>query len=334
MSRPIGLVKPGATLSDRFLLVEEIGRGGMSTVYRAEDLKNGRQPVVVKIPLPMFASGVGAWSIFQQEAEIGGQLDHPAVLKFIPLAAGERRGFIVTEHVPGETLADRLLRGPPLRESEALRIAAQVCAAVEHVHGRGFVHYDLKPGNVMLCPDGTVRLIDFGMAHVALTDRFRLGGPSPAIGSSAYVAPEQIRRKRGRKSVDVYSLGAILYEMLTGRHPFPGDDPFVIASARTLGDPTAPRAIDPGISRQAEEITLRALRRDPAARYPSAAALRKDLEQVDQVTVSGLSESLEPVTRTRRALRLARYVTLVGVLPIAVQVALFFLLWRHLAVRR
>ncbi len=333
MQPPVGHMTSGQILDGRFRLAEQIGSGGMSTVFRADDLHNGNQPVVLKVPLPLFSSGVGAWSIFQQEEEIGRQFDHPFVLSFVPLAVNKRRAYLVTEYVAGETLAERLKREGPLAEAEALRIAGQICAAIEHVHQRGFVHYDVKPANVMLCPDATIRLIDFGLAHAVVTKRFAFGGPAPAIASSDYVAPEQIRRKRGRKSVDIYSIGVVLYEMLTGRAPFPNDDPFVVASARTLGDPPAPRTLNPRVSRQAEEIALRALRRDPAQRYPSAAAMMHDLEHPAGVEVSGLCDRLQPVTRGRRARRLARHLVLVGIVPVATQVVLFFMLWHHFARR-
>lgn len=324
----------GETLDERFLLLEEIGRGGMSTIFKARDLHDHDQPVVVKVPSPMFSSGLGAWSMFQREEEIGLQLDHPLVLKFLPHASDRPRSYLVTEFVPGRTLADRLRQTRPLPESEAVPIASQVCAALEYVHGCGFVHYDLKPANVMLCPDGTIRLIDFGLAHAVETTRFTLSGAPPAMGTSDYVAPEQIRRKRGRKSVDIYGLGAMLYEMLTGRAPFPGDDPFKVASVRTLGDPPAPRALNPSISRQTEEIVLRALRRDPAERYSSATAMQADLDHLERVVVTGYCDRLQPVTRGKRVRRLARHVFVVGVLPVIAQVALFVMLWHHLAHRR
>jgi serine/threonine protein kinase len=324
----------GQILDERFLLLEEIGRGGMSTLFKAKDLQNQDHPVVVKVPLPMFSSGLGSWSMFQREEEIGLKLDHPLVLKFVPLPADRQRPYLVTEYVPGRTLADLLKERRSLPEPEALSIASQVCAALDHMHGNGFVHYDLKPANVMLCPDGTIRLIDFGLAHAVETARFTFSAGAPALGTSDYVAPEQIRRKRGRTSVDIYGLGAMLYEMLTGRAPFPGDDPFRVASIRTLGDPPAPRALNPNISRQTEEIVLRALRRDPAERYPSAAAMRADLDHLEQVIVTGYCDRLQPVTRWRRWRRLARYIFVVGVLPVATQIALFVMLWHHFAHKR
>jgi serine/threonine-protein kinase len=231
---------------------------------------------------------------------------------------------MVTELVAGRTLADRLNDPSPLTESEATLIAARVCEALEHIHGLGIVHYDVKPANVMLCPDGGVRLIDFGLAHRAVERKCTFSGAAPAIGSANYVAPEQIRRKRGRKSVDIYAVGAMLYKMLTGQPPFPGDDPFVVASARLLGDPQAPRRVNPSISPQVEDIVLRALRRDPTERYPSAAAMGAVLEHPERVAIAGFCDRLEPVTRWRRVARIARYVAIVGVLPIVMQVGLFF----------
>jgi serine/threonine-protein kinase len=309
--------------------MEELARGGMSTVFKARDLDNDHAHVVVKVPLPLFSSGVGAWSLFQREEAIGRRLDHPFVLKYLALEDNPRRTYVATEFVPGPTLADHIAAHGALPEAQALAIGSQICTAIDHVHDHQFVHYDLKPTNVMLCPDGTIRLIDFGLAHAAVKRRFTLSGNFPAIGSSGYVAPEQIRHKRGRKSVDIYGVGAILYEMLTGRQPFPGDDPFRIASARVIGDPRRPRSLNPRISPQVEEIVLRALRRNPSERHPSAAALRAELDDPARVVVSGIAERLRPPTRWRRAMHLARYIALIGFVPILCQIGLFYLLWHY-----
>jgi serine/threonine protein kinase len=322
---------PGDVLDGRFLLKRELARGGMSTLYQAEDLAEANQPVVVKVPLPMFSSGVGGWSIFQREEEIGRQLDHPYVLHFLPLPRDRRRSYVATEFVPGRTLADLIAEQGRLQEGEALALAAKICEAVEHVHAHGVVHYDLKPANVMVCPDGTIRLIDFGLAHAASTSRFAFGGAPPAIGSAGYVAPEQVRRRRGQKSVDLYAIGALLYEMLTGRTPFGSDDAFAVGSARLVGDPPAPRALNPAISPAAEEIILRALRRDPAERYPDVEALRAAVTAPAKVVVTGLCEQLQPPTPWRRFRRRARYIAMVSVVPVVAQIVLFVLLWRHLA---
>jgi eukaryotic-like serine/threonine-protein kinase len=327
-------VAPGQTLEGRFFILEEIGRGGMATVFKARDLAHASRLVAVKVPSPQYASGLGSWSLFQREAEIGGRLDHPYILRFIALEPDRHRSHLVTEYVAGTTLAGRVVKGQPLPEPEVLRIMSRLCEAVAYLHAQRFVHYDLKPGNVMLCDDGSIRLIDFGMAHPVVQRRLGFSGQAPPMASAEYVAPEQLRRQRGRTSVDVYALGAMLYEMLTGHPPFEGDDPFVLASARQIGDPKAPRALNPAVSLQAEEITLRALRRDPAERYASVAALKADLDHPAAVRVSGLADRLVAVTPGRKALRLARYVALVALAPNAAMVTAFWLLWWYLARRR
>jgi serine/threonine-protein kinase len=323
-------VDPGQILEGRFLILEQIARGGMSTVFKAADLENSSQLVAVKVPLAQFSSGLGSWSMFQREAEIGMALDHPYILRFVALEPNKHRTHVVTEYIAGTTLAARVGKGRRLDESEALGIMSRLCEAVDYLHGRQIVHYDLKPENVMLCEDGSIRMIDFGLAHEVVKGRFSFSGQAFPMASLDYVAPEQLRRQRGRTSVDIYALGAMLYEMLTGHPPFEGDDPFVVASARQIGDPKAPRAIYPGLSAELEEVVLHALRRDPAQRYRTAAALKADLDNPALVRVSGLAEHLIVVTRWRKALRLIRYIAIVGVAPIAFLIASFRLLWWYL----
>jgi serine/threonine-protein kinase len=323
------VARAGQVLDNRYHLTEEIGHGGMSVVFKARDLQNGDEAVAVKVPLPMFASGLGAWSMFQQEEAIGLRLNHPLVLKFVPNSAKTQRSYLVTEFVPGRTLDERLREQSPLPESEALALASQICEALQYIHEQGYVHYDLKPANIILCPDGTIRLIDLGTAHAAEMNGFTLSGAPPQIGTPDYVAPEQIKRKRGRKSADVYGTGAMLYEMLTGQPPFPGDDPFQLASNRLLGDPVAPRAINPAISPEAEEIVLRAVRRKPSERYSSVAVFKAALDHPDRVAMSNLCEQLQPVTRFKRFNRITRHIALVVLIPVASQVLLFLWLWHH-----
>ena len=325
---------PGDTLYGRFLLGEVISRGGMAVVFKAEDLQNQSQPVAVKVPHGMYASGNGAWSRFQREEEFGCKLSHPYILRFVPVAGKNRGAYIVTEYLRGQTLEDRLAARTPLTETEALQIARRICEAVQYMHEQRVVHYDLKPANVMLCADGSIRLIDFGLAQPGETQRFRLRSTPPAMGTMEYVSPEQIRRRPGRTSADIYALGGILYKMLTGAVPFSGDDPFAIRSVRLTGDPVAPRKLNPRISPQAEEIVLRALQRDPARRYPTAAAMKTDLDAPEDVRVTGLCDSLQKSTRWRRFLLLARWIAVVCILPLVIQVLLFLLLWHHYAGKR
>jgi serine/threonine-protein kinase len=324
------MVSVGQTLLGRFLLLEEIGCGGMSTVFKARDLDEG-DVCAVKVALPQFSSGIGSWSMSQREAEIGLRLQHPYILRFRALPPGRARDVVVTEYVDGTTLASRLAGHRTLSEVEALRIASLVCDAVEYLHGQHIVHYDVKPGNIILCDDGSLRLIDFGVAHEVEESRLGLAGQAPPVATADYAAPEQIRRRRGQRSVDIYAIGAVLYEMLTGHPPFEGDDPFAVASARNIGDPKAPRALNPDVSAEVEEIVLRALRRRPTERYHSAAELKTALDHPKQVRVSGLASHLVVATGWRKALRWARHVTIVGIAPLASLVVLFLILWWHLA---
>jgi serine/threonine protein kinase len=324
---------PGDTLDGRFRLVATITKGGMGTVFKGEDLHRDGEPVAIKVPLATYASGMGAWSRQEREEEMGLRLNHPYVLKFIPVD-GHHRRYVVTEYLTGRTLAEHLKEHGRLTEAEAISIARRICEALRYLHEEGVVHYDLKPANIMLCTDGSIRLIDFGLAQPVETGRFHLHGPSPAMGTVAYVSPEQIRRKRGRPSADIYSLGGMLYEMLTGSPPFPGDDPYLIGSQRLTGDPVAPRTLVPELSPQVEEIALRALQRHPSRRYPSAAAMLADLTAPERMVVTGLSERLQPSTRWRRNWRRIRWFALCILLPIAVQFLLYLLIWRHYSGRR
>ncbi len=195
----------GQTLLNRFLLLEEIGRGGMSTVFKARDLEEG-DICAVKVALPQFSSGIGSWSMSQREAEIGLRLHHPYVLGFRPLPSSRARNVVVTEYVNGTTLASRLIGHEPLSEGEALRIASLVCEAVEYLHSQEIVHYDVKPSNIILCEDGSIRLIDFGVAHALEDARLGIVGQAPPVATADYAAPEQIRRRRGQRSVDIYAI--------------------------------------------------------------------------------------------------------------------------------
>jgi serine/threonine protein kinase len=319
----------GSLLDDRFLLTEEIAHGGMAVVFKAKDLLNCGDSVAVKVPKSLYSYGIGNWSMCQQEETIGRSLNHPYVLKFLPLSARRDRCYMVTEYVSGPTLAEHLKRQSPLPQAESLSIASRVCEALHHVHEQGYVHYDLKPANIILCPDGAIRLIDFGLSHRAQSKRFSFSGQAPGLATADYVAPEQVRRKKGQTSADVYGVGAILYEMLTGQVPFPNDDPFKIASTRLLSDPVAPRALNAAISHQAEEIVLRAMRRNPAERYASVAALRHDLDHPEGVAMQNLRQHLRSVSRCRKFWHVVRHVTLVAAAPILCQIVLFIWLRHH-----
>jgi serine/threonine-protein kinase len=251
--------------------------------------------VAVKVPHLEYESDPNFFSRFQREERIGLELNHPFILKFIPVE-DKSRPYIVTEYLKGCTLAHMLQAMRPLPEKDALKITSLICEALQHMHDHGVIHRDLKPQNVMICCDGTIRIMDFGIARDTVSRRITRVGNSSSMGTPDYMAPEQVTGKRAEKRTDLYNLGALLYEMLTGVIPFQNDNPWAALNARVTGDPVAPRKLNPELSAQAEEIVLRALQRDPANRYASAAAMKAEIDTVDQVRVSGLADRLQEPT--------------------------------------
>jgi serine/threonine protein kinase len=326
-------LKPGYLLDGRFLLGEPLSRGGMAIIYKAVDQRDQDRPVAVKVPHLRYESDPNFFTRFQREEEIGRKLDHPFIVKFLPVEQ-KSRPYIVTEYLSGCTLAHLLDAMRPLQEKDALKIASLVCEALAYMHEQGVVHRDLKPTNIMVCRDRTIRLMDFGIAMSAGSRQVTLGGGfTPAMGTPDYMAPEQVTNRKCDERTDIYSLGVILYEMLTGVVPFQNENPWTAMNDRVNGDPVAPRKINPGISAQAEEITLHAMQRDPARRYPSAPAMKAELDQPETVEVTGYCHHLQAPRRRfgfRETPMLAG--TLIGVGFIAAQVLLFLAL-RHFMAR-
>jgi serine/threonine protein kinase len=323
-----GILAPGAVLDGRFAITEVYREGGMATIFKARDLFDNDATVALKVPHQKVESDPGLYSRFQREEEIGCALNHPSVLRFIRVN-NKSRTYLATEFLNGTTLYHRLKERRPLPEDAAMAIAARICDALEYLHGLGVIHRDLKPENVMLCNDGSVRLMDFGIAWGPHARRLTFIGFAP--GTPHYMAPERVKGKRGDGRVDIYSVGAILYEMLTGKIAFDGPDIGVIMESRVTGDPEAPRKVNPRISRQAEEIVLQAMERDPAKRHPTAAAMKAELEAPQNVKITGRCDRLEVSTVWKRRWRKARFVGFWITVPLILQVLLFLLLWRHLS---
>jgi len=286
-------LQPGKTLDDRFFITETISRSGMATIFKATDLTT-RKDVAVKVPFMEFESDPGFYSRFEREEEIGLQLDHPFILKFIPVE-NRSRPYIVTEYLRGYTLAHLLNSVRPMPEKDAVRLASRVCEALAHMHDHGVVHRDLKPQNIMICSDGTIRILDFGIAKSAEGRRITFAGFTPAVGTPDYMAPEQVKGKRGDERTDIYSLGAMLYEMVTGTTPFTGENEnmFVIMNARVTGDPVAPRKRNARISEPLEEVILHAMEREPKKRFNSIAEMKKELDHPDEVQLTGRYHRLQ-----------------------------------------
>ena len=316
-------VQAGQVLDERFEILDVINRSAMSSVFKATDLKTGAH-VALKVPLPSLEGDPAAFARFQREEEIGRSLDHPSVLKILPVDEKEKsRPYIVMELLEGQTLEQRMLRTKPFPEDEALRIVGQVCDALGYLHQREIVHRDLKPQNIMLCHDGSLRIMDFGIAKAGASRRLTFGGFSPTMGTPDYMAPEQVKGQRGDERTDLYSLGAILYEMATGHVPFEGPNAFAVMNARLVGDPPAPRSYNPALRPQVEEIILHSMAREPADRYQSAADMRADLDHPDAVVVTGRVTRLTLPTEWKNRWRTVR----IGVITALVPIVLFLLLW-------
>jgi serine/threonine protein kinase len=325
-----GKFAPGTVLDGRFAITDMVSNGGMAAIFKARDLKNGGNTVAVKIPHQNVEMDLALFSRFQREDEIGGELNHPSVLRFYPVA-NKSRLYIVTEFLTGTTLFDVLRKRRRLPEKEALSVAARICDALDYLHERGVVHRDLKPENIMLCEDGSLRLMDFGISKSAAARRLTFIGFAP--GTPHYMAPERVNGARGDGRTDIYSLGAMLYEMLTGTIAFNHDDISIIMNSRVAGDPEPPRNVNPEISPEAEEIVLHAMDRDPAKRYPTAAAMKAELEAPEQVEVTGRRNRVKICTPARRRWLIARKIALWVVVPVIAQVLLFLLFW-HLQGRK
>ena len=312
-------VEAGQLLDDRFFIHEIISRSGMATIYKATD-RVTKQMVAVKVPFMQFESDPGFFSRFQREEEIGLKLDHRYLLKFIPVEK-KSRPYIVTEYLRGYTLAHLLTSVRPMPVADALKLASRICEALVYLHGLGITHRDLKPPNVMMCYDGTIRLMDFGIARGGDGRRITYTGFTPALGTPDYMAPEQVKGKRGDARTDIYSLGAILYEMLTGHQPFEGETPLVVMNARLIGDPVAPRKLNAALSPQVEEIVLHAMEREPSMRYGSAAEMKAELDAPGEVVVTGRAERLQAASAWTGKWRQYRMVVLAIILPLIVVIA-------------
>lgn len=321
-------LRSGQVLDNRFLILETISRSGMATIFKATDQKTN-ETVAVKIPLMQFESDPGFYSRFLREEEIGSRLNHPYILKFIPVEEAKRsRPYIVTEYLRGYTLSHLLNSIRPMPEKDAIKLAGRVCEALVYMHEHGVVHRDLKPQNIMLCNDGTIRIMDFGIAKTKEGRRLTFTGFTPAVGTPDYMAPEQVKGKRGDERTDIYSLGAILYEMVVGAAPFEceNENPLVIMNARVTGDPVAPRKRNPNVSPRAEEIILHAMERDPGERYPSAAAMKADLDNPDAVVLTGRCDRLQTPAPWKRGWKKWLWITLAVAVPVVIFVLLVLLI--------
>jgi eukaryotic-like serine/threonine-protein kinase len=274
-------------LNERYQIEATLGEGGMARVYRGTDGVLGR-PVAIKVLADRYANDDTFVTRFRREAQAAAALNHPNVVSVFDTGDDGQAHYIVMEYVPGQTLADVLKREGPLDPDRAARIAEDVATALQAAHERGLVHRDVKPGNVMIDPEGRTKVMDFGIARAAANDTLTQTGA--VLGTAAYLSPEQARGDAVDARSDIYSLGCVLYEMLTGRPPFTGDSPVAIAYAHVNDQPDSPTAHRRGVPPELEAVTMRALAKDPDDRYPSAEAFRAAI-----AAARGAGVSTEPI---------------------------------------
>jgi serine/threonine-protein kinase len=279
-------------LDERFELTDLVARSNMASIFKGRDRQTG-EAVAIKVPLMALETDIAGLERFSREEEIGARLNHSSVLKVVKVARPKSRPYLVMEFLDGQTLSDLLAKRKPLPEPEAVSYASRICEALEYLHANGIVHRDLKPQNIMVCRDGSLRLFDFGIARVEKARRLTFVGLTPAMGTPDYISPEQVKGKRGDNRSDLYSLGAILYEMVTGSTPFEGESPYVVMNARVTGDPIAPRKLNPHLTPVLEEIILHALERDPKGRYASAAEMKRELDNYEAVQLTNRDQRLQ-----------------------------------------
>jgi len=265
----------GRKLDGRYELQRVVGVGGMAVVYRAMDLLTN-MPVAVKMLKPEYLDNAEICRRFRNESKAIAMLKHKNIVKIFDVSDSSEYLFIVMEYINGITLKDYIEQQRVLTWKETVHFTSQILRALKHAHSKGIVHRDIKPQNIMLNENGDIKVTDFGIAMVSAYDAATIG--NQAIGSVHYISPEQARGDQTDERADLYSLGVMMYEMLTGRLPFDGSDAVSVAVMHLQADPRMPRQINPGIPEGLEEITMQAMQKDRDRRYQTASDMLMDID--------------------------------------------------------
>lgn len=266
----------GKRLDGRYEIHELLGVGGMAYVYKAYDNIEKRW-VAIKILKEELAGNSDFLRRFRNESKAIAVLSHPNIVKVYDVSFGDRIQYIVMEYIDGITLKQYIEQQGEIKWREALYFTVQILRALKHAHEKGIIHRDIKPQNIMLLEDGTIKVTDFGIARFSQAETQTM--TDKAIGSVHYIAPEQARGGYINDKADIYSVGVMLYEMLTGQLPFVADNAVSVAIMQMQAEPTPPSRINPSIPKGLEEITMHAMEKNPAQRFPSAADMLEDVER-------------------------------------------------------
>jgi serine/threonine-protein kinase len=268
-------------LNGRYELQAVLGQGGTAAVWRAVDRRLGERVVAVKLLRADLAADPAFAERLRREARSIARLNHPGIVTVFDagsdLVDGTNRPYLVMEYVDGHSVRELLDSGEHFTPERAMQVTAAVLEALDYSHAAGIVHRDVKPANVMLTDSGGVKVMDFGIARLMTGPTVDLTGTSEVIGTARYLSPEQALGRPADGRSDVYSTGCMLYELLTGRPPFTGQSPVAVASKHVYEPVEAPQEIDASVPEPYAAIALRALAKDPAERYQSAAAMRDDI---------------------------------------------------------
>ncbi len=324
--KPLADIEAGQEL-DHYKIEASVAENGMASIFRATDMRDGRQ-VAIKIPHESLEQDPVRFDRFKREEEIGTMLDHPNVMRIFP-DTHRSRLYMAMEWCDGRLLREILSKNGKLPPERAIKITIGILKALDYIHNHGVVHRDLKPENIMVDDQDNIKLIDFGISSKEGAKRLTYTGYTQVLGTPEYISPEQVKGKRGDARSDIYSLGIMFYEMLSGKTPFSGPSPLAVMNDRLANHPLPPRVAEASITPQLQEVLYRAIEREPKNRYPSAHEFSRDLEHLDQVGVADRSELMHWKKRREMMPRKILIYSALALIPILLFLVMLILSRHH-----